>query len=226
MLNPATQASNEASCKSIPSTPSLAKPQSNSALSSVAHLDPSFLVFSKDEEERDDDPEGLKEVMWVSPAMDISAPHNYLPSVLQNFARWVPLIMFEPLRITDPTKQRITSYFSSSDANRARIILIGRVIVVSLLRANLNRETEIYTSIRHSLGPDAARIQAGHLLTKHLENITMQAPVYSLHTIIRLLHHVTPIFRYACPGPPDLPIYLPGLLVDPEFNLRHFVSLD
>ncbi|CAE6483736.1 unnamed protein product [Rhizoctonia solani] len=241
MINSATQASNAASYESLPSTSSLAKLQSDSVLSSVTHLDPSFLVFSKDEGEGDDDPEGLKEFMWVSPGMDISAPDNYLPSVLQDFARWVPLTMFEPLRVMDLIKQRVTSYFSSSDADRARSMLIGRLIgmilnspvldnkgqvVMSLLRADLNRETGVYTSIRPSLGPDAARIQAGYLLNKHLENITIQAPVYPLHIIIRLLHHATPLFRYTCPGPPDLPFYLPGILVDPEFNLRHFVSLD
>ncbi|KAH7338237.1 fungal-specific transcription factor domain-containing protein [Rhizoctonia solani] len=240
-INSVTRVGSEALSTSMSSTLSLANLQSDSALPFVTRLDPSFLVFSINEEERDNDPEDLKEVMWVSPRMDALASDNFLPSVLQNFARWVPLIMFEPLRITHSTKQRITNYFSSSDANRARIMLIGRVIgmllespvldnkgqvVVSLLRADLNRETWTYTSIRPSMGPDTARIQAGHLLTKHLENITMQAPVYPLNVIIHLLHNATPIFRYACPDPPGLPIYLPGLLMDSEFNLRHFVSLD
>ncbi|CAE7159034.1 unnamed protein product [Rhizoctonia solani] len=206
----------------------------------TSQLNPSFPDV-EDQEVKDNDPEGLTQLMWVSPTMDALAPNNFLPSVLQNFAHWVPLVMFEPLRITQCTKEHITGYFSSSDADRARIMLVGRVLgmllnspvinnkgqlIVSLLRADLDRETSIYTSTRFSLRPDVARAQAGRLLIKHLENIAMQAPVYPLGVIFNLLRNATPIFRYTCLDPPGLPVYLPNVLTDPESNLRHFVSLD
>ncbi|EUC60315.1 fungal-specific transcription factor domain protein [Rhizoctonia solani AG-3 Rhs1AP] len=207
----------------------------------LTQLNSSFLDLGKEEEGKHDDPEGVKQLMWVSPTMDAHAPDNFLPSVLQNFAQWVPLVMFEPLRIIHCTKQLITGYFSSSDASRARIMLVGRVLgmllnnsvldnkgqsIVYLLRTDLNRETSLYTSTRPSLEPGVARIQAGRLLIKHLENITMQAPVYPLSTIFCLLRDAAPIFRYACPDPPGLPVYLPGILMETGFDLRHFVSLD
>ncbi|CAE6464736.1 unnamed protein product [Rhizoctonia solani] len=217
------------------------KSHSCPTLPSRPKLNSSFLDLGKDEEGKDDDPEGVRQLMWVSPTMDAHAPDNFLPLVLQNFAQWVPLVMFEPLKIIHCTKQLITGYFSSSDASRARIMLVGRVLgmllnnpvldnkgqsIVYLLRTDLNRETSLYISMRPSLEPGITRIQAGHLLIKHLENITMQAPVYPLSAIFCLLRDAAPIFRYACIDPPGLPVYLPGILMETGFDLRHFVSLD
>ncbi|CAE6483744.1 unnamed protein product [Rhizoctonia solani] len=196
-------------------------PYSKLYMSSSCSLERPFCVGWEEQETDDDDPEGLKETLYISPVMDSSVKDNTIPVALQTCAQWCLLVMFEPLKISQSMKQHVTDQIISSDSSRAWMIF-----AVSILRAGVNQKSACYTSKRVSLEPNIDRQLATNLLNDYLDIISIQAPTHPLRSSYRLLQDAAPIFRFACPDPLGLPVYLPRIMMNPPFSLLYFVALD
>ncbi|CAE6482330.1 unnamed protein product, partial [Rhizoctonia solani] len=195
----------------------------------------------EEQESDDDDPEGLKQTLYISPAMDSSVKDNTIPVALQTCAQWCLLVMFEPLKVSQSMKRHVTDQIISSDSSRAWMMFITKALrqlisnpipdqgcrfAVSILRAGVNQKSACYTSKRVSLEPNIDRQLATNLLNDYLDIISIQAPTHPLRSSYRLLQDAAPIFRFACPDPLGLPVYLPRIMRNPPFSLLYFVALD
>ncbi|CAE6507216.1 unnamed protein product, partial [Rhizoctonia solani] len=195
----------------------------------------------------DSDPKSLFRTIFLKSKLrgrdklDSSIPDNFIPFALQNCAQWTLLVMFEPLKVSQSLKRRITHHIYNSDVTRARTMFVSRAIgallknpkpdqsfklTLSILLADIDQRATRYTSERTSLEPSLARQRALNMLVDYLDIITIQAPTYPFRSWYQLLSNIAPVFRDACPDPLGQPVYLPGILSNPPFSLLFFVSLD
>ncbi|CAE6473653.1 unnamed protein product [Rhizoctonia solani] len=82
---------------------------------------------SEDEQEDDNDPEGVYNLLWITPTMDKNVIQNTLPFVLQCYARWAITSTFEPRRAAYIMRNHVIEWFSSGNS-RTRTILIANVM--------------------------------------------------------------------------------------------------
>ncbi|CAE6386910.1 unnamed protein product [Rhizoctonia solani] len=121
----------------------------------------------------EDDPEGIRNIIYRSPIPDPNTQSNALSFVLQSYASWVNFVTFEPLKVAGLIREGVIMQFASSP----ELILIQR-----------------YS------GP--------------------------LSSVIALMEAAAPIFRRACPEPPEKLVNLPNILTSPGLNLQHFAATD
>ncbi|KDN38995.1 hypothetical protein RSAG8_09152, partial [Rhizoctonia solani AG-8 WAC10335] len=225
-------------CAWLPSSHST--PQLESTLDSSCYLE-GFLPGEGGEEGDGNDTEVLEQMLYISPVMDSSVEDNFIPFVLQNYAQWCLLVMFEPLEISLLMKQHVTREITSSESSRAWMMLIAKALrpllknprpnqdcefAVSTMRAEIDQKAICYTLEHFYLEPTIGRQQALKLLGGYLEIIFIQAPTFPLRFLYQLLQDAAFMFRCACPDPAGLPVYLPSRLINPPFSLQYFIALD
>ncbi|EUC61439.1 COP9 signalosome complex subunit 1 [Rhizoctonia solani AG-3 Rhs1AP] len=201
----------------------------------------SFSPSEEDEASDDEDPEGVAQVMCIAPTPDPHAQSNTLPFVLQSYARWANFSVFEPSRIAYQLKDNILNRFSCSQTSRNRVILIANAITAIGRDAKFNaRSTSIVAmlydeaqqSIAHvtSLQPAPRRELDIPLASKAfdhlLEMLLLQCWAIGPRNLMGLMHAAAPVFRRACPEPPEQLVSLPRILLESEFHLRQFVESD
>ncbi|CAE6420028.1 unnamed protein product [Rhizoctonia solani] len=202
----------------------------------------SFSNSGEDDSTSDDeDPEGVGQVMCITPTPDPHAQSNTLPFVLQSYARWANFSVFEPSRIAYRLRDNILGRFSNSQTSRNRVILIANAITAIGRDTKYNaRSTSIvamlYDEAQQSIGhvastqPSSRRELDIPLASKafdHLvEMLLIQCWAIGPRNLMGLMHAAAPVFRRACPEPPEQLVSLPRILLEAEFHLRQFAESD
>ncbi|CAE6493245.1 unnamed protein product [Rhizoctonia solani] len=189
--------------------------------------------------EVDDDPEGVKEIFcWIPLGLDRTVDSNSLPFVLQSFARWLPLILFDPLKIIHLAKKGIVQQFSQSLVLRSRLLLISELMGMlakswtlddrgkRLFRLLSDEIWQNITDYRISSWPvsNEERERASIALENMIELISIQIATAPLSATLRLLQSAAPVFLSACP--PPHPPHLCDILLETGINLKHFAAVD
>ncbi|CUA71766.1 Sterol regulatory element-binding protein ECM22 [Rhizoctonia solani] len=180
------------------------------------------------------DPEGIKYIICRSPTPDPNTRSNALPFVLQSYARWVNFVVFEPLKVADSIREGVIMQFASSPEVRTRICLIANVIgklskapeldkkgvsIVSMLRSEAHQNIQHF----HSKKPASEREIDMQSALRMLDSMMEASPLLS---VIALMEAIAPVFRRACPDPPEKLVNLPNILASPGLNLQHFAATD
>ncbi|KAH7334168.1 fungal-specific transcription factor domain-containing protein [Rhizoctonia solani] len=207
------------------------------------HL-PDWAHGSISEDEKEEDPEddpSVKQEMCVIPVLDPNTPENTLPFILQCYARWIKLVLFEPSRGAHPLKENIVNRFMHSPQERPRIILLANAIgslgkcirpspKATLLVAYLS--TEAYKNLNKFISDKPAsdrevdRRNALDALDLVMEVILIQRYFHSLFTLTKFMEAVAPVFRRACPEPMDQYVNLPRAILSTDINIRNFATGD
>ncbi|CEL52900.1 hypothetical protein RSOLAG1IB_05968 [Rhizoctonia solani AG-1 IB] len=203
---------------------------------------PAFISEVKEEEEEsEDDPEGTKQAMCTVPVLDPNTKDNTLPFILECYARWINLVIFEPNKAINPMKDAIIVQFMRSPDERPKMILLANV--VGSLGRSLRQDPnvshwvnylrfEAYDNINKFLSDppvserEMDKKNALAALDLMMEVILIQRYSNSMLTIVKLMEAAAPIFRRACPEPMDQYPNLPNAVMSPSINIRHFATTD
>ncbi|KAH7337527.1 hypothetical protein B0J17DRAFT_663307 [Rhizoctonia solani] len=202
----------------------------------------SFGPSEDDESPSDDeDPEGVGQVIRMTPAPDPHAQSNTLPFVLQCYARWANFSVFEPSRIAYRLRDNILNRFSSSQTSRNRVILIANAItaigrdtkfttrstsIVAILYDEAQQTIAHVTSKKPSSRRELDIPLASKAFDHLVEMLLLQCWAIGPRNLMGLMHAAAPVFRRACPEPPEQLVNLPRILLESEFHLRQFVESD
>ncbi|CAE7155107.1 unnamed protein product [Rhizoctonia solani] len=210
-------------------------------------IGPSFpyepISETEEEEDRDDDDDNIrvKQEMCLVPALDPNTADNTLPFVLESYARWINLVVFEPTKAVHPLKESIISQFMRSPSKRTTIILLANTIgslgksiqlspkmksLVTVLRTEAYQTINRFISGQPGHDRETDRQHALDALDLMMEVVLIQRYSYSMLTIARLMEAAAPVFRRACPEPMDEYVNLPGAVLSPSINIRHFATTD
>ncbi|CUA77232.1 hypothetical protein RSOLAG22IIIB_06587 [Rhizoctonia solani] len=188
----------------------------------------------------DHDPEGIHAALCITPTMDKNIKENTIPFVLQSYCQWAIVSVFEPLKVVRTLKDQVIEKFAFEDT-RTRTILIANVMgmfaknplvdstgksIVAYLASKVREDLQFFTAMPPSPILTQDRQNAMHVLDHTLEIMTLQLNTRPLATCIQLVQDSAPVFRRACSKPPGQPLNLAKILLDPDLNLRHFVSAD
>ncbi|CAE6430991.1 unnamed protein product [Rhizoctonia solani] len=188
----------------------------------------------------DYDPEGIQVLFLVTPTMDKNVKENALPFVLQCYSQWALVCVFDPLKIVHMMRERAVEQFSSEDT-RTRSILMANVMgmfaknllldnagmsIVTYLVSEVQESVKSFMTKPPSSVPALYRQYAMRTLDNTLEMMTLQVNTQPLVACIQSVEDAAPVFRRACPEPPDQPLNLANILLEPGLNLRHFVCAD
>ncbi|CUA68690.1 Transcriptional regulatory protein pro1 [Rhizoctonia solani] len=205
---------------------------------------PSFPHASISEAEEEDDLEDnvrVKQEMCIVPVLDPNTADNTLPFVLECYARWINLVVFEPTKAVHPMKESIIHQFIHSPDKRSTIILLANTIgslgksiqlsskmmsLVHMLRTYAYQTIYEFMSRQSTNDPEMDRQQALNTLDLMMEVVLMQRYSYSMSTIARLMEAAAPVFRQACPEPMNQYVNLPRAVLSPAINIRHFATTD
>ncbi|CAE6445584.1 unnamed protein product [Rhizoctonia solani] len=232
-------------------------PDSNpSTCLQIAQKEPSPQMEDGDEEL---DVEGVKLIIYATPYLGNPWSNSSIEFVLQNCrplfelliarlinaldfqslldAMWLPIALFDPLKVAHKTKQDILYQFSLSTTSRSRVLLVAQLMnslkknwvldeqgstVLGLLR-NVILGNMYGCSLQYPIS-DEARQQASSALGGLLELMFIQVVTSPLSAAIQLREAAAPVFFAACP--PPHPPHLLDIFFNPSLDLRHFVVLD
>ncbi|KAF8761876.1 hypothetical protein RHS01_01276 [Rhizoctonia solani] len=192
----------------------------------------------EDDEDYDDDPEGVRNLLCLAPTLHKNVRDNSLPFVLQ-YSGWAIARVFDPLKLVDAMRDQVIQYFSSEDT-RIRTILIANVMnkflksltIDGIERSILDklaltvRRNGIHFMATLPSDPALDRENAMRILDSMLEIFSLRTVTQSMATCFQSLDDAAPIFRRACIEPLGQPIDLSSILLNPNLNLRHFVTTD
>ncbi|CUA71751.1 Lysine biosynthesis regulatory protein LYS14 [Saccharomyces cerevisiae S288c] [Rhizoctonia solani] len=191
------------------------------------------------ESDDDGDLEGVGEIFCQAPLELVhTVDSNSLPFILHSFAQWLPLAVFDPLKIIHRAKEAIINQFSQSLASRHRLILISKLMTMLTKSWALDERgktmLELLTGeIWHNMAgyrvqgwpvSEEERQRANAALDNTLELMGIQVVTSPLSVILRFLQSAAPVFLSACPLPH--PPNLSEILLEPGVNLRHFAAVD
>ncbi|CAE6503044.1 unnamed protein product [Rhizoctonia solani] len=192
-------------------------------------------------EEGEHELEGVRRSLCVTPALARNAESNTLAFVLQSYARWFASTVYDPLRIAQKAKQNIVRQVTSSQPTRARVILVANAFRMLGSTVNLNARgaslltllrTEVHQDLTlfNSKSPTTEREKDMAAALKMLENILEVVSIHfytsPLPIVLALLQATAPVFRRACPEPPEQLVNLPRMLIEPGLYRRYFAVMD
>ncbi|CAE6517582.1 unnamed protein product [Rhizoctonia solani] len=181
---------------------------------------------------------GVKETcslvsIWLDPTVD----SNFFPFVLQCYAQWITVALFDPHQLLRPTKDAIINQVSRFPTSRPRIFLIAqlmrsltksRILDTGGRRVYKQLEAAVWRNLHNFIpggepqGEDRER--ACMALDNTMEFISLQMNCAPLSVMLNLLQTAAPIFLAACP-PPHPPV-MSDILLDLTINLKHFIAAD
>ncbi|CAE6432015.1 unnamed protein product [Rhizoctonia solani] len=191
--------------------------------------------------DREDDPEGIETAMCGVLPLDPGVENNYLPFVLQSYANWMKMIMFDPLRVADKTKDYIIRRYVGSTQSRLRMILIANLLravivldatykpMLSLLKIEI-RQTLVQSknpSVPVSWDSDDTLFSPLHF-TLELNLFSLSGPLLEALQVLTLqvLSDIAPVIRRMCSDPTAQYVHLPSLLAHGDSNVRGYPAID
>ncbi|CAE6482008.1 hypothetical protein ACGC1H_003398 [Rhizoctonia solani] len=188
----------------------------------------------------EDDAEGTIQEMCVLPILDPNTPNNALPYVLQSYARWMTLVVFEPSKAIHPLKEIIVNKFMHSPEERSKIIFLSNIIGSLAKTFELGPQgtsfiTHLHTEAHQNISSFIAdqrvverEVDMQNVLKALdlMEVILIHRYSGSLLSLVCLMEAAAPLFRRACPEPMDQYVNLPRAIFSPIINIGHFATTD
>ncbi|CAE6442030.1 unnamed protein product [Rhizoctonia solani] len=195
-----------------------------------------------------DEDESVRQIIYGTMRLDMSAEGNALPYVLESYAAWVTRTAFEPKKAALGARDLILKQFSDSEDSRWIVTTLAKVVrtlahsstwgdkldylrnmsyqpAVRALREYVHRK--INDILSHS-GPMGEQELSSALKT--MGNVMEIASIYytttSLLDALDFMRTAAPLFRFLCPDPPGCLVQLQPLLQQPIVSLRHYVVVD
>ncbi|EUC67610.1 fungal-specific transcription factor domain protein [Rhizoctonia solani AG-3 Rhs1AP] len=190
----------------------------------------------------DYDPEGIHVALCITPTMDRNLRENTLPFVLQCYAQWAIVAVFEPLKIVGTIKERVVQQFSSENTRTTCILMANvmdvfgkqlmvdetRLPIITYLTSEVgaNSSSFVATQPPEPFELESDKQNAMRILDSTLEITTLQIYTQPMAACIELMEEAAPVFRYACSEPPGQPLNLANILLESGINLRHYATID
>ncbi|KAG8749653.1 hypothetical protein FRC11_011112, partial [Ceratobasidium sp. 423] len=186
------------------------------------------------------DPEGIKTIMLRTLPLDRNVESNSLPFILESYAIWVGKMIFEPLRVARVGREYVFRKYALGETARLRLMLIShfaRAIAESTdydidnlpsllqfqdhmsqsyLVADSNRKTSRELDLQ----------TAASAFDYSYELISASCKIFPLSVVLAIMQAGAPIFRRACPDPPETLVHLPSILLNVDVSLRYYATMD
>ncbi|CAE6423791.1 unnamed protein product [Rhizoctonia solani] len=179
---------------------------------------------------------GVVSAIRHQPVLDNTLESNALPFVLQGYATWISRLAFEPLKLTQITRDFVLSHFEDGEQSRWIIVLMANIgssiatvkmvdgkhhPMISALHSAVRQRLEIVKSL-----PKPTVSELVKALNCALETLVMHFYASPASEVMALRQEAAPIFQQLCPNPPDTPVDLSLLLQHPLVCLRHYAYID
>ncbi|CAE6504150.1 unnamed protein product [Rhizoctonia solani] len=186
-----------------------------------------------------EDPENVQGAMIGFLPLDRSVESNGLPFILQSYATWVSLFLFEPLRVVHIARNAISQRYALGDEPRQIMSLLAINIYEITRSMDYNRADLSFSTIeailRRRLSQAKTRIMTSrdmdrqHALGAMLftyDFICVLCKVGPLASVLSFMQHTAPVFRRACPGPSEGLVNLPTLMMTMIPSLQYYGAFD
>ncbi|CAE6468895.1 unnamed protein product [Rhizoctonia solani] len=187
-----------------------------------------------------DDPECIESILCGQLVLDHKLESNSLPFALHSYAVWMRRNLFDPSRAAARTRDYVIRHFAESNESRFRTILIANIFrsiatnpiidlsylpKISALKMIIHKT--LADSAKRKLNP-SREIQIRESIRALEQTIELFAAVRyePLHICLQLMREAAPVFRRACPEPMNQLVHLPGILIHPNANMRHYPVMD
>ncbi|KAF8754798.1 hypothetical protein RHS01_05988 [Rhizoctonia solani] len=87
----------------------------------------STLHLEEDDSEQSD-VEGVKSIIYATPHLNDIVDNSSFKFVLQNYQRWFPRVLFDPLRAMRKVTEKVLYQFSLSATSQSRLVLIAQLL--------------------------------------------------------------------------------------------------
>ncbi|CAE6443278.1 unnamed protein product [Rhizoctonia solani] len=170
-------------------------------------------------------------------ALDRNVESNSLPFMLQSYALWMQLFLFEPIRVVFLARENIIRRYSMGPGYRWRMFIISNTILAIAgstgytLKDLGELETDIHRGLTMSTASfeddQAADCTRALLAMRTIYEFTsISFKVVPLFKVVKTMQLAAPIFRRACPDPNDRLVNLPNLLTQYNVDRKYYAILD
>ncbi|KAG8727786.1 hypothetical protein FRC11_012444 [Ceratobasidium sp. 423] len=185
--------------------------------------------------------EGVRRNLCATPTLARNAESNTLAFVLSSYARWFASTVYDPLRIAQQAKQNVVRQITGSEPTRTRVILVANAFrmlgstvdlnargasLLTMLRTEVNQDLTLFNSKAPATKREKDMAAALQMLENILEIVSIHFYTSPLQVVLALLQAVAPVFRRACPEPPEQLVNLPRMLIEPGLYRRYFAVMD
>lgn len=204
-----------------------------------AWLSPDEADYEDSTTDEERDPEGIKEIICGTLALDKAVKSNSFSFVLQSYARWIIQTVFEPLRVAHQTKDWVAKRYAQSEDSRIGIMLFAGLLDAVWKKGAAAADylpvaLTVTERIRHRVAQATSELalttqthaERATTMDEVLEMLDVQCQTTSVISILKLLTESAPLFRHTCPEPPDGTIDLASIFVHPNVSLRRFAVMD
>ncbi|CAE6506366.1 unnamed protein product [Rhizoctonia solani] len=184
---------------------------------------------------------GVRQNLCVAPTLARNAESNTLAFILSSYARWFASTVYDPLRIAQQAKQNVVRQITGSEPTRTRVILVANAFrmlgstvglnargasLLTMLRTEVHQDLSVFNSKSPFVEREKDMAAALQMLENILEIVSIHFYTSPLRTVLELLQAIAPVFRRACPEPPEQLVNLPRMLIEPGLYRRYFAIMD
>ncbi|KAG9127486.1 hypothetical protein FRC07_013164 [Ceratobasidium sp. 392] len=197
---------------------------------------------------RDDDPVTSEDsditvarhTVYRTLAMDSSIPSNSSAFILDSYSKWITRSVFDPFKLARQAKNFLLGRYTRSETSRCVTILKAHIVralmkspvlaigYIPTIPALRDRIASNIASIKSKPVPSSEldKQEALDALGDVMELMSIHCLSKPLSSTLALIEAAAPIYRRACPEPPDELVNLRASLLHPEVSVRHFPAMD
>ncbi|KAF8760773.1 hypothetical protein RHS01_01310 [Rhizoctonia solani] len=199
--------------------------------------------YSDDGDREDpEDPEGVKAIMLRSLPLDCNVKSNTLPFMLESYAIWIARMIFDPLRVAAVGRYYVFRQYELGETTQLRMLLVSHFArtvarstdydlnnLPSLVRFRDHMSESYHTANALSTRNRSRELDlntAARAFSHSYELISIACKLLPLSSVLAIMQAGAPIFRRACPDPPEALVHLPSLLLNIDVSLRYYATMD
>ncbi|KAF8679432.1 hypothetical protein RHS04_04879 [Rhizoctonia solani] len=199
--------------------------------------------YSDDGDREDpEDPEGVKAIMLRSLPLDCNVKSNTLPFMLESYAIWIARMIFDPLRVAAVGRYYVFRQYELGETTQLRMLLVSHFArtvarstdydlnnLPSLVRFRDHMSESYHTANALSTRDRSRELDlntAARAFSHSYELISIACKLLPLSSVLAIMQAGAPIFRRACPDPPEALVHLPSLLLNIDVSLRYYATMD
>ncbi|CUA68721.1 hypothetical protein RSOLAG22IIIB_08091 [Rhizoctonia solani] len=185
--------------------------------------------------------QGTKQLISMNPTLDPNTVDNTIHFVLAGYGQWINSDCFDISTVPYPCYDAIIKRFKSSPEERRQVILVANIFSTASKSPRQNeRSMAIANSLQTEASNTIARFYSMQPSSHHEEdgckalqavNAVMEVVLVwrflsPITTVMKLMEAIAPVFRRACPEPPNRLVNLPSLLLSELFHRSQFAMID
>ncbi|CAE6502967.1 unnamed protein product [Rhizoctonia solani] len=203
-------------------------------ISSQSQADPILKwPASLDNEPQDEDSESIEAALLNGLVLDRQVESNAIPYIVHCFAASLIRFTFEPTRLLSVLRDYISYDYSSGHETRQILILMSNISLTTAQSTDYDL-TDFITLRKQLVGrvvdaraqAELTRDSALMVMNHSHQLIATLWKVGSLANVLNIMDLYAPVFRRACPEPPDGLVNFPRRLAAMEMDLKYYAALD